>query len=417
MMGSEMGGEPEGVATHQPIMECWSVAKRAAGLTAKQIKTVGPGMHAMGGNLYLQVGKQDARSWVFRFVSPLDKRRRDMGLGSVDVVTLDEAEDAAFEARRLLKAGIDPIEAQRARSPATARAVVTFAQCAATYIETKLPGWRSTKHGAQWPSTLERFVYPVCGDLPVEEVTTSHVLEVLKPIWSTKNETASRVRGRIEAILDSAKVRGLRSGDNPARWTGNLALILPARSSVATVEHHPSLHYAAMPAFWPRLQMHDGLAARALELQILTALRPGEAIGARWSEFDIAANIWTVPGVRMKAKLPHRLSLTPPALALLRKLSAIRTDDLVFPGMVPGRPLSDMAMGMVLRRMQADCTPHGFRATLRTWAAETTSFPEEVCEATLAHVQKNKVIAAYQRGSLFEKRRALLLDWAAFIGA
>jgi integrase len=398
------------------------VAKRAAGLTARQVETLGSGLHGDGNGLYLQVGAKGARSWIYRFVSPAGDhagKRRDKGLGSVDFVGLSAAREAAYEARRLVRAGTDPIDAGKglagSQVAVAAKAVPTFEECAEGYIATMRPGWRSSKHGAQWPATLRRYVYPVFGSVPVTEITTSHVLQALTPIWSAKNETASRVRGRIERILDSAKVRGHRSGENPARWTGNLALILPAPGTVSAVEHHASLPYQQMAAFWPRLQMQDGMGARALELAILCASRTSEVLLAQWGEFDITTAVWRIPGARMKAGADHRIPLAVPALTLLRKLAAIRQSDLVFSGQAPDRALSNMAMAMVLRRMKVDATPHGFRSTFKTWAAETTAFPHEVSEAALAHTQGDKVVAAYQRGDLFEKRRELMNGWAAFL--
>ncbi|MGE5517567.1 MAG: tyrosine-type recombinase/integrase [Bacteroidota bacterium] len=290
----------------------------------------------------------------------------------------------------------------------------TFMDCGTAYVTAMRPGWKNAKHADQWISSLETYAYPVLGELPVDSIDINLVLKVLEPIWIGKTETASRLRGRIEAILDYARVRGYRSGENPARWKGHLDHILPATGDVAKVRHHASLPYARMPAFWPRLQAQHGLGARALELCILTATRTGDVLGARWSEFDMDNRVWEIPGLRMKAGADHRIPLSGPALALLRKLAAIRRGDYVFPGQQATRPLSNMSMAMVLRRMKLDVTPHGFRSTFRTWIAEQTNFPHEVAEAALAHTQGDKVVAAYQRGDLFAKRARLMDAWAVF---
>jgi integrase len=395
--------------------------KRAAGLTARKVETVKtPGMLADGNGLYLQVTATGAKTWIFRF--QIAGRRREMGLGSVSTVSLADARQKALDAKKLVGAGIDPIEAKAAEAAdqklATARAT-TFRQCAESYIEAMRPGWSNAKHADQWSNTLAAYAYPVLGDLPVAGVDTPLVLKALEPIWTTKTETASRVRGRIEAVLDYAKVRGYRTGENPARWKGHLDLILPAKAAVARVEHHPSLPYAEMPAFWPRLQLQDGMGARALELCILTATRTAEVLGARWEEIDLGTRTWTIPAGRMKAGAEHRVPLSDPALALLRKMATVRLSgcDLVFHGQRAGKPLSNMGMAMTLRRMKVDATPHGFRSTFRTWTEEQTHFPDAVAEAALAHTIDDKVKAAYQRGDLFEKRRKLMEAWAGFCTA
>lgn len=392
--------------------------KRAAGLTARQVQTMKtPGLFADGGGLYLQITGTGAKTWIYRF--QINGRRRDMGLGALASVGLADARERAGEARKLVGAGIDPIEhrsQQQAAAALQAAKAVTFRECAADFIEKNSPAWSNEKHAAQWASTLATYAYPTIGELPVSGIDTPLVLRVIEPIWATKTETASRVRGRIEAILDYAKVRGHREGENPARWKGHLDHILPAKGAVAKVEHHAALPYAEIPAFWPRLQAQDGMGARALELTILTATRSGEVLGARWAEFDLDRRIWTIPGERMKAGAEHRVPLTDPALALLRKMAAIRIkeSDWVFRGQRPRQPLSNMAMAMTLRRMELDVTPHGFRSTFRTWVAEQTRFPHDVAEAALAHTQGDRVVAAYQRGDLFDKRRELMQAWAAY---
>lgn len=372
-----------------------------------------PGYYADGNGLYLQVARTGTKTWVYRF--KLNGRRRDMGLGSVRDVTLAKARDLADQARKLVRDGVDPIEARKTAGEPEA-APVTFREAAEQYITAMSPGWRNPKHRQQWGNTLATYVYPVAGDVPVDAVSTDHVLAILTPIWPVKTETASRVRGRIEAILDWARAKGLREGENPARWRGHMDQLLPAKTKVARVVGHASLDYRDMGEFWPRLQASDGIGARALEFAILTAGRTGEVLGARWDEIDMSGAVWAIPGERMKAGHPHRVPLSVPALALLRKMAAIRTGEYVFPGARRGQPLSNMAMKAALRRMErGDLTPHGFRATFRTWAAECTSAPHEVCEAALAHTQGDKVVAAYQRGDLFDKRRRLMDQWAEYL--
>lgn len=392
--------------------------KKAAGLTARKVETIKtPGLFADGNGLYLQVTATGAKTWIFRF--SLGGKRRDMGLGSSTVVSLAEARQKALDAKKLVTGGEDPLDARKAQAAVLAleaAKAMTFKECATAYIDSMRAGWKNVKHGGQWTSTLETYAYPSIGELPISGIDTGLVLKVLEPIWTTKTETASRVRGRIESVLDYAKVRGYRSGENPARWKGHLDLILPAKAAVAKVEHHASVPYAAMPAFWPRLQAHDGMGARALEFAILTATRTGEVLGATWTEIDMDAKVWTIPGERMKAGAVHRVPLPDPALALLRKMAAIRVKgcELVFRGQLAGKPLSNMAMAMVLRRMKVDATPHGFRSTFRTWVAEQTRFPHDVAEAALAHTQGDRVVAAYQRGDLFDKRRELMTEWAKY---
>ncbi|MPZ31435.1 MAG: DUF4102 domain-containing protein [Rhodospirillales bacterium] len=391
--------------------------KKAAGLTARQVHThKTPGMFADGNGLYLQVSPSGSKAWIYRF--QIRGRRRDMGLGSLDALPLAGAREKAAAARRLVVEGIDPIEhrgAMQAAATVAAAKGVTFKQCAESYIESMRSGWRNAKHSAQWETTLAAYVHPTFGHLPVGSIDTTLVCKVLDPIWRTKTETASRVRGRIEAILDYAKVRGLREGENPARWHGHLELTYPAKGEVAPVKHHAALPYAALPAFWPRLQVQDGLGARSLELVILTAARTGEVLGARWPEVDLDNMLWRIPADRMKGGREHVVPLSDPAVALLRKLAAVRLGDLVFPGQVADRPLSNMVMHMTLRRMKADVTPHGFRSTFRTWAGEQTSFPREIAEAALAHTQDDKTEAAYLRTDYLQKRRDLMTAWANFI--
>ena len=338
-----------------------------------------------------------------------------MGLGPFDDVPLGEAREAAAVARKQLRAGLDPIAAREAARKATTAAraaALTFAQVVDRYLAAHEASWKNEKHRAQWRTTLDTYAAPVMGALPVGDVETGHVMQVLEPMWQDKPETASRLRGRVEAVLDYATARGWRKGDNPARWRGHIANLLPRRTKVRAVEHHPALPWSEMAAFMALLRAQEGTAARCMELVILTATRTGEAIGATWGELDLAAGVWTIPAKRMKAGVEHRVPLTAPVLALLRDQVQGEPGDYVFPGAKVGQPLSNMAMTMVLRRMKrADITIHGFRSAFRDWVAEATNYPREVAEAALAHTLRDKVEAAYRRGDLFEKRKALMEEW------
>ncbi len=331
-----------------------------------------------------------------------------MGLGPLHTVKLAEARESAREARKLVLEGIDPIEARnakRAEARLAAATAMTFEQCAEAYIAAHKAGWKNSKHAAQWPSTLKTYAYPVFGSLPVQAIDTGLIMKAIEPIWQAKPETASRVRGRIESVLDWAKVRGYRDGENPARWKGHLDCLLPARSKVAAVDHHAALPYGEMGEFVAALREHEGIAARTLEFLILTAARTGEVIGATWAEIDLEQRLWTIPGSRMKAGREHRVPLSDPAVSILEKLTD-RNKDRPF-------AISNMAMNMLLRRMGKNgLTVHGFRSSFRDWAAECTHFPAEVAEMALAHAVGDKVEAAYRRGDLFLKRRQLMDAWA-----
>jgi integrase len=331
-------------------------------------------------------------------------------------VGLADARDRAQQCRQQRSRGIDPIDAKRAeatqRKIADAQAV-TFADAAEKYVAAHESGWRSEKHRAQWRSTLTSYAGPVIGDVPVAAIDTALVLKVIEPMWAAKPETASRLRGRIEAVLDWAKVRGFRTGENPARWKGHLSKLMPPRSRVRTVKHHAALPYAELPTFMAELQRMGGSGARALELTILTVLRTSEVLCARRSEFDPQFRVWTVPAERMKAKREHRVPLSERAAAILRALP--RENEWLFPGERQGKPVSNLAMLKTLERMgRSDITVHGFRSTFRDWAAERTNFPNHVAEMALAHLVGDKVEAAYRRGDLFEKRRRLMEAWAEY---
>jgi integrase len=384
-----------------------------------KVRNAGLGMHADGGGLYLQCTRGTdgsvRRSWLFRFAA--NGRERQMGLGSLDEVSLAEARLKAADCRKLRQAGVDPIEdrkAAQAQAALVAAKLMTFDDCRDAYIHAHAPAWKNAKHRQQWINTLNAYCSPVFGRVPVQGVDVSLVLKVLEPIWSTKPETASRIRGRIETILDWAKARGLRTGENPARWRGHLDHLLPARSKVREVKHHAALPYAEIAAFLRELRGQKGIAARALEFAIITAARTGEVLFARWDEIDLSAKIWTIPQSRMKAGRQHRVPLSDAALMILMQMQTVRQNEYVFPG-DRRAVLSNMALLMVLRRMRRpDITAHGFRASFKTWATERTNFAREVVEAALAHVVGNKVEAAYQRGDMFDKRRQLMGAWAKF---
>jgi integrase len=375
--------------------------------------TVKPGRHSDGGGLYLFISPGDRRRWIFRYARA--GKTVEMGLGPAGKgrVPLATARELAAEARRVLTAGGNPLDAKRSASRASATAL-SFGAVADGYVELMRPSWRNAKHAWQWQTTLTSFAGPI-RHLNVDRVGTEDVLSVLKPIWQQKPETAQRLRGRIERVLDHAKARGLRSGENPARWRGHLDLLLPKRQRLSR-GHHPALAYDSVPAFVTDLRTRDAVAARLLEFTIVTAARSGEARGARWDEFDFDKALWTVPASRMKAGREHRVPLSGRALEIVTDMLRIRSREYVFPGR-NGRPLSDMAMLKLLQRMgHSEITVHGFRSAFRDWAAETTGFPHEVCEMALAHTVTSKVEAAYRRGDLFEKRRGLMESWAAYCG-
>src|SRR5262245_15720421 len=388
-------------------------------LTALKVDNVKQaGMYGDGGGLYLRVTGDGAKNWVFRYM--LNGRPRWMGLGGVHTVDLAEARKRAAEHRLQRHDGIDPIEARRAKrqqAQLDAARAITFKECAEAYIKAHGVSWRNKKHAGQWGATLSTYAERVIGRLSVQAIDTALVLKVLEPIWTAKPETAARVRGRVEAILDWARARGYRAGENPARWRGHLDKLLPARGKVRRVMHHAALPYAELPGFLVQLREQEGIAAQALEFAILTAARTGETIFARWSEVDLLDKTWTVPAERMKARREHRVPLSARALAILAEMQAHRAGDdaFVFPGGKTRKPLSNMAFLMLLRRMKRDdLTAHGFRATFKTWASERTSFQNEIVEAALAHVIGSKVEQAYRRGDMFEKRRRLMDAWATF---
>ncbi len=374
-------------------------------------------MHPDGGGLYLQV-KGGGRSWLLRYM--IDRKARYMGLGPFPDVSLADARGEAGQCRKLLRDGIDPIEArQRSRQEARLQAArsLTFRDCAELYIEDHKAGWRNAKHATQWGNTLEAYAYPVFGSLPVQSVNMAFVTKVLRPIWSEKPETASRVRQRIEAVLDWAKVNEYRSGDNPARWRGHLEKVLPKRSKVRAVKHFEAMPYAELPGFYIKLVKRDTISAKAMAWTILTAARSGETRGATWGEINRDEAIWTVPGERTKSGRDHRVPLTDEALSVLDGLKHLNDnpDALLFPN-PRGKVLSDTAMRRYLQQRmdQPGTTVHGFRSSFRDWAAERTNFPRELAEAALAHVLRDKTEAAYQRGDMLARRKKLMEAWAKF---
>lgn len=390
------------------------VVKELSAVEVRRI--VESGTHAVGGvpGLMLQVTGKGGRSWVLRI--RVAGRRREFGLGSFPTVSLANARAKASELREKLAGGIDPV-AERAASRATLLAAerkrITFDQCAAEVVKVKQAESRNAKHAAQWESTLATYASPVLGALPVSGVELAHIVAVLRPIWETKTETATRVRQRIEAVLSWATTHGYREGPNPAEWRGNLDTVLPKPAKVKKAGNHAALPIPEMGAFMNDLRQREALAARGLEFAILTAGRSGEVRGATWSEIDLAAKVWTIPAERMKAGKPHRVPLSDDALAVLGGLPVGGPEGLVFEPS-RGRQLSENAFTALLKRMGYNVTAHGFRSTFRDWVSEFTATPHDVAEMALAHTIKNSAEAAYRRGDLLEKRRRLMKQWSEF---
>jgi integrase len=417
--------------------------RRSNRLSAQRVKHANsPGLHADGWGLYLLVGRTGSKSWIYRYRQ--NRRLRSMGLGPLRLVSLGEAREAAQVWRKLRYQGGDPIAARRAEKDQRrleAAKAISFRQCAEAYIAAHRAGWKNAKHAAQWPNTLGTYVYPIFGELPVQAIDVALVMKVLeqpaavgleptdlirgasdhdKRLWWHKTETASRVRQRIEAILDWAHTRGYRTGENPARWDGHLENLLPKKTKVRAVAHHAALPYDKLPAFMAELRNEKGVAARALEFTILTIGRTGAVIGAVSDE--IKNQVWTVPAARMKGDKQHaqdfRVPLSAPALALVEQMGTERETGFLFPGGKRGKPLSNMAMLKLLERSgRGDLTVHGFKSTFKDWAHEQTNFPREVIEMAMAHAIDSKVEAAYRRGELFEKRRQLMEAWGRYCSA
>lgn len=388
------------------------VAKLSPAKVAALVKAAKPGLYGDGAGLALRIGRQGAASWVLRYMR--QGAAREMGLGPVHTVGLAEARERARRHRQDLLDGIDPL-AQRVAAKAAAKPLATFAQVAEMYLTAHAPSWRSETHRRQWRQTLDDYVLPSLGTMGVAAIAVGDVMGIVEPLWHAKPETASRVRGRIKSLLDYATARGWRQGDNPARWRGHLANLLPARGKVAAVEHHAAMPWQDVPAFLAALAERSGIAAKALAFAVLTATRSGETRGATWGEIDLSAAVWTIPGARMKAGREHRIPLSGAALDVLREAATLRQGDgpaaLVFPGASGAKPLSDVALAKLV---PSGATVHGFRSAFRTWAGETTSFAREVIELALAHRLGDAVEQAYARGDLFQRRKRLMDAWASY---
>ena len=402
-------------------------------LTVKQLDNLTtPGRYGDGDGLWFQVRRPDAatkalnagpaQSWLFRYTK--QGKQRALGLGPYPLIGLADAQRAANDAARAVLAGGDPIAERRAREADAKRqqdARMTFDGVLKLYLAAHQHTWKNAKHRRQWINTLQSYAFPVFGTWPLQNVDIGAVMKVIEPLWTTKTETASRLRGRIETLLDYATARGWRTGENPARWQGHMENLLPKRADVAKVEHHAALPWAEIGAFMAALHKLPGTGPLALQFVILTAARTGEVIGAKWSEIDLAAAMWTIPAERMKAKRQHRVPLTDAALAVLGAMLPSRpehSDGFVFPGRKDGAGLSNMSLAAVLKRMgHGELTVHGFRSAFRQWAGERTTVAREVAEAALAHTIKDKTEAAYARSDLIDRRRRLMEQWAAFCAA
>ena len=390
--------------------------------SARSVETVtDAGYHRCDRGLYLQVAKGGTKSWLFRYKSPVTSKQREMGLGPLSLVSLAAARELTIECRRQLLNGLDPLEerkqVKRAQQLAQAKSI-TFKEAAENCIESKKPEWKNAKHAQQWSNTLTTYAYPVFGDISVSDVDTDLVLKAIEPIWISKAETASRVRQRIETVLDWARARGYAEGENPARLRGHLDNILAKTAKVKRVKHHPAVPYKQISEFMEQLRERKGSSALALEFMILTAARTGEIRGAKWEEIDLTTNVWTVPAERMKAGREHRIPLSKRAVAILMSIQSNRNpEEFVFSGWKAGTGLSDGALLALMKKIAfGPYTPHGFRSTFRDWAAEEAyEFSNETVELALAHTIKNKAEAAYRRGDQLERRRELMAAWANYI--
>jgi len=383
--------------------------------TLKVQKLKKPGWYADGGGLYLQISPSGSKSWVFRYV--LHSREHRHGLGSYETISLIKARQYAEECRVLKKEGIDPIQFKRAKNAETALKEAnskSFKDCAIAYIEAHKAGWKSRKHESQWRNTLETYAYPVIGNRSIQTIDVALVLKILEPIWYEKTETASRVRRRIENILDWATARKYRTGENPARWRGHLDKLLPKRSKVQKVKHFSAMPYTKLPKYYAKLKKKDTIAALALAFIILTATRVSESRNATWKEINLKTKEWNIPDIRMKADRPHRVPLSKEAVSILKRAKKLSPNSLVFEGNVLNKPISDSFIRQILQDDYPKLTLHGFRSTFRDWCAEITSYPREVAEAALAHTIKDKTEAAYRRGDIFKKRLRLMNTWADY---
>lgn len=395
------------------------MAKLSAELSALEVKRLAaPGRHAVGTvpGLMLEVKPSGARSWILRTM--VGTKRKDIGLGGYPGVTLAMAVDKARKAKEGIKDGIDPVAERKAKQT---NIEWTFKACALAYIEAFRPSWKNAKHGQQWENTLETYIYPKFGDKHIKTIEKSDVIDAISPHWTTKNETMVRVRNRVELVINWAVARGYRpEGLNPAAWRGNLDQALPKPSKVNKRQHHTAIAVDGAHAFLKKLRTREGTSLRCLEFVILTACRSGEARLSTWAEFDLTNQVWSIPGERMKSGRPHRVPLTDVVVTMLKNLPRFKDAEgnevpLVFPGRDTSKPLSDMSLTAIMRRMELDAVPHGFRSTFRDWAAEKTNYPNEVVEMALAHAIGSGTEAAYRRGDLFDKRRNLMTDWAKFV--
>ena len=394
------------------------MAKTVKRLKDLQIRRLSqPGSYPDGEGLYLQVRTSGAKDWFYRY--EVDGKGRKRGLGSYPTISLEQARDDALECRQLRQQGIDPVDyakAQRQKEALDEAKSFTFKECALAYINSHNRGWKNRKHESQWRNTLDTYAYPTIGDIGVQDIDIGLVMDVLEPIWYEKTETASRVRQRIENILDWATVKQYRSGDNPALWRGRLDKLLPKRVKVQKPVHFPAMDYRELPEYFRALRKRDSVATRALAFTILTAARNGEARAVTSDELDIKGKVWTIPDSRMKADREHRVPLSAEALKIIKEMEPFRrhTDNFIFPGQAHAKPISEASLLKVVKQQDKTLTVHGFRSSFRDWCAEQTSFPREVAEAALAHSVRDKTEAAYQRGDLFEKRRKLMDQWAQY---
>jgi integrase len=394
------------------------MAKTVKRLKDMQIRRLSkPGSYPDGEGLYLQVRTSGAKDWFYRY--EVDGKGRKRGLGSYPTISLEQARDDALECRQLRQQGIDPVDyakAQRQKEALDEAKSFTFKECALAYINSHQQGWKNRKHESQWRNTLDTYAYPTIGDIGVQDIDIGLVLDVLEPIWYEKTETASRVRQRIENILDWATVKQYRSGDNPALWRGRLDKLLPKRVKVQKPVHFPAMDYRELPGYFQALRKRDSVATRALAFTILTAARNGEARAVTSDELDLKGKVWTIPDNRMKADREHRVPLSAEALKIIKEMEPFKrhTDHFIFPGQAHAKPISEASLLKIVKQQDKTLTVHGFRSTFRDWCAEQTSFPREVAEAALAHSIRDKTEAAYQRGDLFEKRRRLMDQWMQY---
>ncbi|SHE22072.1 tyrosine-type recombinase/integrase [methanotrophic endosymbiont of Bathymodiolus puteoserpentis (Logatchev)] len=396
------------------------MGKNVNKLSARKVASINKaGLYGDGMGLWLKVTKSGTKSWIFRYTQ--NKKTVDLGLGSIITVSLPEAREKALEYRQALQSGLNP---KRIKQQAELKqkqennGLISFEQCAHQYIAIHKDGWKNAKHAQQWTNTLKTYAFPIIGGLPVKDIDTALIMQVLSPIWTSKNETAGRIRGRIENILAWAAVHGYRSADNPAQWRGHLENLLAKPSKIKTVKHHTALPYSDMYEFIKALRAHHSTSAKALEFLILTATRTSEITGAQWEEIDLNQKVWTIPVERMKAGNEHRIPLSSRAVTIINEMVSIRQSDFVFAGGRIGKGLSNSAMDKLLQvTLGYDCTVHGFRSTFRDWSAECTNYPRDLCEMALAHTIKNKAEAAYRRGDMIEKRHKLAEDWLKFMEA